>query len=677
LTLEKYWDMEGVGEPRISPDGRRVVYARQWNDRMSDDRKSALWIINADGTRNRFLVNGGSPRWSPSGDRIAFLACGTPGGDPAAMLECGEDAERQVFVRIMEGEGAGSVTQVTRLTRGASDIAWSPDGERIAFGKLAPAEEEFSVSPPGRPEGASWTEPPRVVDRMTYRADGRGFLPKGHRHVFTVTATGGTPRQITHGDYDHGDPVWGPEGRTIYFDAYRDSMPWRDWKADGYVGAPSEIWAVDVESREIRQVTDRNGPDRDPAVSPGGEWIAYTGFDSTANTYVTDRLYVIRPDGSGRRELAGDFDRSPDDLIWAPDGSGVYFTAENQGTRDLYFADLDGSFRRVTRGRHTLDTGDIGEDGTAVAVRSTPHRPGDVVRFPVGGSGTSSPEWLTAVNEDVLAGVELGEVEEIRYESAGGLEIQGWIVKPPDFDPAETYPLVLRIHGGPHAMYDVGFRFDLQNHAANGYVSLYTNPRGSTGYGTEFGNAIHHAYPGRDYDDLMNGVDEVLSRGYVSAENMLVTGCSGGGVLSSWTIGKTDRFAAAVVRCPVIDWYSFVGTTDGASWYHNFEELPWIDASEHLRRSPLSLVEDVSTPTLLMTGVRDLRTPMGQTEEYYSALKFRGVETKMLRMHEEWHGTGRKPSNFMRTRLFVRKWFRRYMTEPMRETMEERRVDGG
>ncbi|MFW6193780.1 MAG: S9 family peptidase [Gemmatimonadota bacterium] len=677
LTLDTYMEMEGVADPRVSPDGRRIVYVRQWNDKMTDERKSALWIMNADGSRNRLLVDGGSPRWSPSGDRIAFLACGTPGGDPSAMTECGEESERQVFVRIMEGEGRGSVTQVTRLVHGASDIAWSPDGERIAFTKLVPDEEDFTVSPPGRPDGASWTEPPRVVDRMQFRSDGQGFLPDGHDHVFTVPATGGTPRQITRGAYDHGAPRWSPDGATIYFDAYRDERPWRDWKAHSYVGSPSEIWAADVESREIRAVTDRNGPDRNPAVSPDGEWIAYTGFDSTTNTYLTDRLYVIRPDGSGRRELARELDRSPDRLIWAPGGEGVYFTVEDHGTEQLWFAGLDGEARQVTEGRHTLVTSDISDDGTAVGVRSTPHRPGDVVAFEVGDGGPAEPRWLTSVNEDVLGDVALGEVEEVRWESADGLEIQGWIVKPPDFDPSETYPLILVIHGGPHAMYDVGFRFDLQNHAANGYVSLYANPRGSTGYGSEFGNGIHHDYPGDDHVDLMNGVDEVISRGYVDPDEMLVTGCSGGGVLSSWAVGRTDRFAAAVVRCPVIDWLSFVGTTDGSAWYHNFRELPWDDPSEHIRRSPLSLVGEVSTPTLLMTGVNDLRTPMGQTEEYYRALKFQGVETRMIRMNEEWHGTGRKPSNFMRTRLYVRKWFRQHMGDEMRETMEERRVDGG
>ncbi len=670
LTLDRYFDMEGVGDPRISPDGGRIVYARQWMDPMNDGRKSALWIMNADGSRNRHLVEGSSPRWSPSGDRIAFLACGTPGGDRSALQDCPEGSERQIWVRIMEGEGAGSVTQVTRLTEGASDIAWSPDGGSIAFNMLVEDEDTYSVDLPDRPEGAEWTESPLVVDRLDWRQDGRGVVPEGHVHVFVVPAEGGTPRQLTHGDYDHGDPVWSPDGSTIYFDGLRrEDAEYEMWE--------SEIYALDVATREIRQLTDRNGPDGDPAVSPDGRYIAYTGADSTGKTYLVDELYLMEADGSNPRPVQAGQDRSPGNVTWAPDGSGVYYTVGDHGRRNAWFASTDGEVRRVTEGRHVLYLSDVNRDGTAVAVVSTPHRPEDVVSFPVDGDRPAGLRWLTAVNADVLEGVELGQVEEITYESAGGLEIQGWVVKPPDFDPSEEYPLILRIHGGPWAMYDVGFSYSFQNHAANGYVVLYTNPRGSTGYGTEFVDEINHAYPGRDYDDLMAGVDEVLSRGYVDEENMLVTGCSGGGVLSSWVIGQTDRFAAAVVRCPVVDWFSFVGTTDGAYWYHNFREYPWEDPTEHLERSPLMHVGNVSTPTLLMTGVKDLRTPMSQTIEYYQALKIRKVPAKLIQVADEWHGTGSNPSNFMRTQLYVRKWFTDHMTDGMRERMEERRVDGG
>jgi len=256
--------------------------------------------------------------------------------------------------------------------------------------------------------------------------------------------------------------------------------------------------------------------------------------------------------------------------------------------------------------------------------------------------------------------VMLGEVEELWYTSVDDLDIQGWVVKPPNFDPDETYPLMLAIHGGPHGMYGVGFSYSWQEHAANGYLVLYTNPRGSSGYGSAFGNEINNAYPSKDYDDLMAGVDTLISRGYVDEDRMYVYGCSGGGVLTAWVVGHTDRFAAASSNCPVTNWLSFVGTTDGVSWYNNFEQYPWDDPTEHLERSPLMHVGNVTTPTMLMTGEHDLRTPMAQTEEYYAALQVLGVPTAMVRFQNEWHGTSSQPSNFIRSQLYLRAWFEKW-----------------
>lgn len=268
---------------------------------------------------------------------------------------------------------------------------------------------------------------------------------------------------------------------------------------------------------------------------------------------------------------------------------------------------------------------------------------------------------LTHVNDDLLRGVRLAAVEQIRYPSSGGASVQGWIVKPPGFDPSRKYPLILEIHGGPHGMYGTGFNFMFQSFAANDFVVLYTNPRGSTGYGSTFGNAIERAYPGVDYDDLMAGVDEVIGRGYVDTTQMFVGGCSGGGVLSSWVIGHTNRFAAAAVRCPVTNWLSFAGQTDIPLFTYNFFDEPfWEDPERWIRQSPLAYVGNVTTPTLVMTGVLDMRTPMPQSEEYYSALKMRGVPAALLRFEGEYHGTGSKPSNFMRTQLYMMDWYKRW-----------------
>ena len=366
----------------------------------------------------------------------------------------------------------------------------------------------------------------------------------------------------------------------------------------------------------------------------------------------------MRADGSGSRVIAREMGRGLSNAEWAPDGSGLYFTAAIRGTSNLWFASVDGEPRAVTEGNHMLSTTDIGPGGVAVGTRTSYHEPGSLVTYTLSDPG--GIRVLKATNEAVLSEIELGEVEEIWYTSVDGLQIQGWINKPPGFDPARRYPLILRIHGGPHSMYNSGFDFKNQDHAANDYVVLYTNPRGSSGYGSDFGNAINYAYPSMDYDDLMVGVDTLLARGYIDERNLFVYGGSGGGVLTSWIVGHTDRFTAAVAKAPVTNWISFVGTTDGSSWYFDFEKHFWDDPSEHLERSPIMYVGNVTTPTMLMTGERDLRTPMEQTEQFYRALKLRQIPTAMVRLTDGWHSRSYPPTNFIRVQLLLRNWFERY-----------------
>ena len=633
ISLEMYLDLESVSDPQISPDGTRIVYTRGWVDKMNDRRESSIWIMNADGSKNRFLVDGSGPIWSPDGTRIAYTARGEPEGT-------------QIFVRWMDDEGATS--QITRLESGPGGVRWSPDGERISFSMDVDAEPAFSVSPPGRPDGAEWVAAPRVVTRADYRQDRVGFVDGAWRHVFVVPAEGGTARQLTDGEWDHSTGEWMPSGEELVFSSLRTDdaeLAWRE----------SEIYAVNASTGAIRQLTRRRGQDASPLPSPTGELIAYRGADFHDDTYRNSGVYVMRPDGSGARLISGDFDRQINGMEWAKDGSGLYLTVSSEGTRNLHFVSKEGGVRQLSDGEHMLALSSTTASGRGVGTFTSPHVPTDIVAFDLANPGELTQ--LTRVNEDVLGGLTFGAVEEIWYESVDGFRIQGWVITPPDFDPSREYPLMLSIHGGPHGMYDVGFNFGWQEHAANGYVVLYTNPRGSSGYGSAFGNSIKNAYPGKDYDDLMNGVDLVVSRGYIDEDNMFVYGCSGGGVLTSWVVGHTDRFAAASANCPVTNWLSFVGTTDGIGWYRNFENFPWDDPSEHLRRSPLMYVGNVSTPTMLMTGVNDLRTPMPQTEEYYAALKVLGVPTAMIRFNNEWHGTSSTPSNFLRTQLFLRKWF--------------------
>jgi dipeptidyl aminopeptidase/acylaminoacyl peptidase len=435
-------------------------------------------------------------------------------------------------------------------------------------------------------------------------------------------------------------------------DGYKDPQADRNYRN-------SHLYMVDVAAATVRQLTTRPGVWTSPVVSPDGKSIAFAGYDSSNVSYHAADVMVIGIDGTGLRKISGDLDRDPGPMRWAPDGSGVYFSAGDRGTSNVWFAATASGVRQVTTGVHMLSLSSIDQNLNAVGTRTDPTNPADVVRFNLRRPGSIAR--LTRVNDDVLNRMKLAGVEEVWYPSSGGARVQAWIVKPPAFDASKRYPLILEIHGGPHGMYGVGFNYMFQNFAANGYVVLYVNPRGSTGYGSPFGNAIFHAYPSVDYDDLMAGVDTVVGRGIVDTTRMYVSGCSGGGVLSSWVIGHTHRFAGAAVRCPVIDWISMAGQTDIPYFTYNFFDAPfWEKPEQWLKQSSLMYVGNVTTPTLLMTGELDLRTPMPQTEEYFSALKYRGVETVMLRFNGEYHGTGSKPSNFMRTQLYMMSWFQKH-----------------
>ena len=655
LTLAGYLDYETVDDPRLSPDGSRVVYTRQWFDKLADRQQSSVWIVNADGTRNRFLIDGSNARWSPSGDRLAFVAPGEPKGP-------------QVFVRWMDAEG--SVTQITRVDQSPSNVAWSPDGTKIAFTMLVEKKNEWPIDLPTPPQGAKWTESPKIIERLEYRRDGIGYIDTGYLHIFVVAAEGGTPRQITSGDYDHPgrDPTannnlaWTPDSQQILFSGLRAQDADYQWRE-------SEIYAVDVATSEVHRLTDRKGQDQTPRVSPDGTKVAYRGYDWHRYFYL-NKIYVMDIDGRNPRLVSGDWDRRSKGLFWGSDSDRLYLTAENEGSRNLYALPLTGPEANkvvpVTEGNHWVTVSEVSPKGQAVAVRTDFHRPPDVVLFDV--ARASAMKQLTHVNDDILEGIDLGDVEEIWYEAPDGVRVQGWYMTPPNFDATKTYPMQLHIHGGPHSMYGAQFKYSWHEHAANDYVILFTNPRGSSGYGSKFGNLIADAYPGPDYQDLMAGVDTMLEKGFVDEQNLFVTGCSGGGTLTAWVVTQTDRFAAASSNCTSVDWISKLGNTDIVISFYRFPKLPWEDPTLWLKHSPINHVENVKTPTMLITGEEDLRTPITQAEQFYRALKFLKVPTALLRYKDQAHGTGSRPSNFMRTQLYLRYWFDKYKRPSGRAT---------
>jgi dipeptidyl aminopeptidase/acylaminoacyl peptidase len=645
FTTDHYFDLERISNAQISPDGAHIVYAQQQVNRIEDKWESSLWIMNADGSQHRFLTKGSNPRWASDSKRILYVADGEPRGP-------------QIFVRWTDADGPP--TQVTHATEKVADAYWSPDGKWIAFSMFVPEKNKWQISMPPEPEGAKWTHAPRIVESLHYRQDQIGFLEDGHTHLFVVASDGGAPRQLTSGKWSAGAgelraPVtidWTPDSQSIVFSANRNSDADLEYQR-------SQLLVADVATGAIRELLAKPGSWGRPAVSPDGKTVAFTGYPESRKTHTVSDLYVMPFAGGEPRKISGVYDRDPINLRWAPDGSGIYFDAEDRGSRNIQFASIEGGVRAVTTGTHVLTMDSVSKDLVAAGTITDPDHPAEVVRFNM--QRAAEVSQLTNVNAGLLAGKKLAKTEEITYTSSGNAKVQGWVVKPPDFDTSKKYPLILEIHGGPFAMYNVGFNYMWQNFAANDFMVLYVNPRGSTGYGGEFSGAIDHNYPGPDLDDLMAGVDAVVAKGSVDTSRMYVSGCSGGGVLSSWVTSHTDRFAAAAVRCPVIDWLSMAGHTDIPLFTYSFFKKPfWEDPSDWLAHSSLMHVGKVTTPTLLMTGVLDRRTPMPQTEEYYSALKVRGVPVTLLQFEGEYHGTGSKPSNFIRTQLYMMSWFKRY-----------------
>jgi acylaminoacyl-peptidase len=530
------------------------------------------------------------------------------------------------------------------------------------------SRKPLSVEMPTAPEGADWGPPFQVIDKMNYRADGNpGFVRDGNTHLFVVPAEGGTPRKLTDGPFDHGSPAWMPDGETILVSANR--RPDKDHEP-----SDSEIYAVDVAAGSMAALTDRYGPDGNPRPSPSGELVAYTGYDDRLQGYQVAELYVMNPDGSGSRLLSGDFDRSVGSISWAPDGSGIFFGYDDEGNGKVGFMDLQGGAEEVLENVQGLSTGrpysggqfSVAPGGRVAFTLGTPYHPAELA-LAAGPGG--SVRALTDLNSDLLGHLELGSVEEFWWESSfDGRPIQGWIVKPPGFDPSRSYPFILEIHGGPFANYGDRFAAEIQLYAAAGYVVLYTNPRGSTSYGEEFGNLIHHAYPGQDYDDLMSGVDAVIDQGYVDADQLFVTGGSGGGVLSAWIVGHTDRFRAAVVQKPVINWFSFVLHADGPGYFYKywFPGPPWEYMEHYMERSPLSYVGNVTTPTMLLTGEQDYRTPMSESEQFYAGLQIQGVPSMLVRVPDASHGIASKPSNLMAKVQHILAWFEEWRGAPAR-----------
>jgi dipeptidyl aminopeptidase/acylaminoacyl peptidase len=643
------FDLEVATDPQVSPDGMTVVYVRRSNDIMTDSTRSSLWSISVKEGDHRPLMsstkNAYSPRWSPAGDRLAYLS--------------NKEGSTQLYVRWMD---TGQTALITNIPSSPSSLTWSPDGNNIAFTMSVKVDERpFKVTMPVRPEGAKWSEAFQYITRARYQADGRGVLEPAYTHIFIVPSQGGTARQLSSGPYHHrGSLSWSADSQKIYFSANRSD----NWE---YEPGESNIFSVDL-SGTIVEVTNAAGAEYSPVVSPNGKLIAYSKRDDKKLAYRNTYLHVMEIDGSNDRNLSESVDNSLSNLQWNGN-SGIYYQQMVRGVTQIDYVSTSGKHRAVTSGLggeslgRPYTSGDFSYASDTFAFTKGRHdRPADIfVR-----TGNKDRQ-LTALNEDIFAHKTLADIREFTYSSSiDNEEIHGWYLLPPNYDASKKYPMIIEIHGGPHLAYGPHFSAELQRMAAEGYVVFYNNHRGSTGYGERFALLLQNKYSSKyDFADHMSGVDALIEKGIVDPEQLFITGGSAGGIATAYAIGLTNRFKAAVVAKPVINWLSKVLTADsGLSQIpFQFPGMPWDNVDHYWERSPLSLVGNVTTPTLLITGTEDKRTPMSETEQYYQALKLLKVDTVLVKVPGASHGIASRPSRLVGKIENIIAWFDKYRSE--------------
>ena len=652
LNYNDIFQLEYAASPQVTPDYKTVIYERRSMDIMSDSTRVNLWEIDLATQQQRPLLSDGhsysSPVISKDGKRLAYLSA--------------KEGSTQLYVRWLD---TGATVKVTNLQTPPGNISWSPDGNWLAMTQFVASKPTVLFTDmPTKPKGAKWAETAKAIDKTNYRSDGRGYNQPGFTHLFIIPSEGGSPRQLTSGDYNHGGQFsWSQDSKSIYFAANRE----QNWQLKPLV---SDIYQIQLDSSELTKITDHKGAASQPLLSTSGKRLAYNWIDDNNMAFQVSQVVIMDLDGSNRKVITSSLDRTITDKQWSSNDRSMLVSYLDHGQHKL--AQIDESGKTVsldiTMGGQSLGrpytSGEFVYAGSnkgnlqIVFTPNTPQRPADLALYQ-----RKQINPLTSLNEDVLAYKSLAETQAITIQSSvDQRDIDAWIALPPNFDPAQTYPMILEIHGGPHAAYGEAFSAEIQLMAAKGYVVVWSNPRGSSSYGTEFGNLIHHNYPSNDYHDLMDVVDAVIAKGYIDTNNLFITGGSGGGVLTAWSIGKTDRFAAAVVAKPVINWLSFALTADAYPYFTQYwmEDMPWNIADKLWQRSPLSLVGKVNTPTMLLTGEMDYRTPMSETEQYYQALRLRNIDSAMVRIPGASHGIASKPSRLIQKVGNILAWFEKY-----------------
>ena len=637
--------LQYISNPQISPDGNSILYERNFKDIMTDSNYSNIWIINYNGSNSRPITTGNKkysqPTWSNDGKKVLFKSIN------------GKSTE--LYLYELENK---SLQMLTTAQSDISNLRWSSDDKKIIFLSFVEERKEKLIELPEKPQSAKWNDPPIEITDLEFRSDGGGYLKKGYKQIFLISVDGGSPIKISSFKGKIYSCEWFDEKELIISANFKKNIDFEP--------RDSDIHIYNFSSKTLRKLTSRFGPDFSPEVSYDRKKIAFLGFNDKFLGYQQNDLYVMDTDGQNVQNISIDFDRNITSIFWSGNSKKIFFKYDDYGMTKLGYFSLSGKFKFLVSEVGGLSQGRPYSGGSFSISRNdryaftfgNVYNPSDLA---VGTDG--SKLRLTNLNENLFELKKLGEVKEIKYRSSfDNLEIQGWIVTPPNFDPKNKYPLILEIHGGPFSNYGFRFSSEVQLYASKGYVVLYINPRGSTSYGKKFANEIHHNYPNHDYDDLISGVNYILDKGFIDKKNLFVTGGSGGGVLSSWIIGKTDIFSAAVVAKPVINWYSFVLYADNTSIYYKywFKDFPWKDQDNYMKRSPISYVGNIKTPTMLLTGDKDYRTPISESEQFYTALKLNRVETMLVRIPNSSHSIASKPSNLIAKVNSILYWFDKF-----------------
>jgi dipeptidyl aminopeptidase/acylaminoacyl peptidase len=641
-----------VSDPRISPDGRRVAFVLTTLSQERDEYLANIWMVDTTGGAppRRFTTGPGrdtAPRWSPDGARLAFVS------------ERERGKKGQLMVMPVEG---GEAVALTQLRNGVAAPAWSPDGTRLAFVSRVGGWQE-----PESEEERKKSRPACVISTLKYRFNGEGFIHDRPTHVFLVSAAGGAPLQLTAGDCPDLDPVWSPDGRSIAFVSARHED--RDYDD------ATDVWIVPDAGGAPRRVTDTIGPAMHPAFSPDGKHLAYLGRRHRNEFGRNVRVFTVPVEGGAPQSLTDALDRScaPLDFapIWSADGTWLTFAAEDAGAQSVYRVRSNGGGaapERVIGGERGVTGVSAATDGTLAFAITDPVTPAEVGTCAADGSGERR---LTDVNQAWRGEVALARPERFRFERAG-LTVDGWIMKPVGWAADARYPGLLNIHGGPHAQYGWGFFDEFQVQAGAGYAVVYTNPRGSQGYGEAFTRAVVGDWGGGDFADVMAGLDEALRRApWIDPDRLGVLGGSYGGFLTSWTVGHTDRFRAACSERAVNYHPSMFGTSDIGHLFNEVEigGLPWEMPEVYAERSPLTHAKNIHTPLLIIHSEDDLRCPIEQGEQLFVALKKQRKEAVFVRFSDENHELSRsgKPRHRLERFRIILDWFTgRLAPEPAR-----------